>query len=120
MKCTVADFGKDSVVYNIAGCSKAELENKLNLFFNSETLTLRSETADEKVFQKGNKIMRILFGVFVKYFKITVSIHNHGDMFRVKLLRDMNFFMSGGLIGMKATRKEFERINEAFKIYFNN
>jgi len=120
MNCTVADFSKEFVVYNITGCSKAELENKINLFFTSENLTLKSDTPDEKIFQKGSKTMRILFGVFVKYFKVIVSIHNQGDMFSVKVFRDMNFFMSGGLIGIKAARKEFERINEAFKVYFNN
>jgi len=120
MQATVADFDKDSVLYNITGCTKEELENKLNLFFTSEKLVLKTDTPEEKIFQKGNKAMRILFGVFVKYFKLSVSIRKQNDLFSVRLFRDMNFVMSGGLVGLKASRKEFERITEAFKTYFNH
>jgi hypothetical protein len=120
MQATVVDFAKDQVIYNITGCTKEELENKLNLFFTSEKLVLKTDTPDEKVFQKGSKAMRIFFGIFVKYFKITVSLTNQGNQFSVKLFRDMNFIMSGGLIGIQSARKEFERINEAFKTYFNH
>lgn len=120
MSCSVSDFGKDYIVYVIKGITKEELESKLNLFFNSESLVLKSEMADEKIFQKGNKWLRIFFGVFVKYFKITVSVARKDNLFSVRLHRSMNFAMSGGLMGLKASRKEFERINEAFKIYFSN
>ncbi|MBL7708432.1 MAG: hypothetical protein JNJ86_05140, partial [Chitinophagaceae bacterium] len=62
MNCKVVDFEKDAVVYNITGTSKAELDNKLNLFFTSENLPLKTDNGEEKVFQKGNKVMRILLG----------------------------------------------------------
>ncbi len=120
MNCKVADFEKDAVVYNITGTSKAELDNKLNLFFTSENLPLRKDTGEERVYQKGSKVMRILFGVFVKYFKLEVTIKQQDELFSVRLHRDMGLILSGGLMGIKASRKEFERINEAFKIYFNN
>jgi hypothetical protein len=120
MNCKVVDFEKNAVVYNITGTSKAELDNKLNLFFTSENLPLRKDTGEERVYQKGNKVMRILFGVFVKYFKLEVTIKQQDELFSVRLHRDMGLILSGGLMGIKASRKEFERINEAFKIYFNN
>ena len=120
MNCKVVDFGKDTVVYAISGTSKAELDNKLNLFFASENLSLKTDTGEERVFQKGNKIMRILLGVFVKYFKIVATVKQEGELFSVRLHRDMGLILSGGLVGMRASRKEFERINEAFKVYFNN
>ena len=120
MTCTTVDFSKDFIVYNITGSTKEELENKLNLFFTSEKLLLKSDKPEQKVFQKGNKVMRILFGVFVKYFKIAVTVRQQDGLFSVKVLRDMNFVFSGGLAGLRASRKEFERITEAFKVYFNN
>jgi hypothetical protein len=120
MNCTTVDFAKDSIVYNITGCTREELENRLNLFFTSEKLLLKSDTPDQKVFQKGNKVMRILFGVFVKYFKIVVSVRQQDNLFSVRVLRDMNFILSGGLAGIRSSHKEFERITEAFKAYFNN
>ena len=118
MQTTLVDFGNDSLVFNITGTTREELENKLNLFFASENLPLKSDKGDEKIYQKGNKVLRVLFGVFVKYFKVAVSIKNQGDLFSVKLVRDMNLAMSRGLIGINKSRKEFARISDAFKAYF--
>lgn len=36
MQVTVVDFAKDRIVYNMTGCTKEELDNKLNLFFTSQ------------------------------------------------------------------------------------
>jgi len=119
MQIAVTDFGSDSVVFNITGITKGELDNKLNLFFASENLLLKKDNPEEKIYQKGNKTLRILLGVFVKYFKIVVTIKNQGDLYSVRLLRDMNLFLSGGVIGINKSRKEFTRITEAFKTYFN-
>ena len=41
-----------------------------------------------------------------------------GDNFSVLVQRDASG-ISGGLIGMNQVRKEFERLTEAFKVYFN-
>ena len=119
MQATLVDFSNDTVVYNITGTSKEELENKLNLFFASESLPLKKDSGDEKIYQKGNKVLRVLLGVFVKYFKLVVTIKQQGDLFSVRILRDMNLAMSGGLIGINKSRKEFARISDAFKAYFN-
>ena len=118
MQATLVDFGNDSVVYNFTGGTREELENKLNLFFASENLPLKSEKEDEKIYLRGNKILRILFGVFVKYFRIAVTIKQQDQLFSVRILRDMNLVMSGGLVGINKSRKEFARISEAFKAYF--
>lgn len=118
MQATLVDFGNDSVVYNFTGATREELENKLNLFFASENLPLKSDKGDEKVYQRGNKALRILFGVFVKYFKLAVSIKQQDQLFSVRILRDMNLVMSGGLVGINKSRKEFSRISEALKVYF--
>jgi hypothetical protein len=119
MQATLIDFGNDSVVYNITGSSREELENKLNLFFVSEDLPLKADKGNEKAYQKGNKVMRVIFGVFIKYFRVAVSIKEQEGLFSVRLLRDMNLAMSGGLIGIKKSRERFAQISEAFKAYFN-
>ena|SRR5688572_12849536 len=117
MTCTVVDFGKDSVVYNITDCTKEELNNKLNLFFTAEGFSQKLDTEEEKAFQKGNKALRIMLGVFVKYFRVAVSVKTDGQKFSVRFLRDMSLVLSGGMIGIAKSRKEFERIHEAFKEY---
>ena len=116
MQATVVDFAKDRVVYNITGTSKEELENKLNLFFTSEGYKLKSAEGETHTYTKGNRVMRILFGAFVKYHKQSV-IKNEGELFSVMLHKDSTG-MSGGLIGMNQVKKEFARLSDAFKLYF--
>lgn len=117
MQATVVDFAKDRVVYNITGTSKEELENKLNLFFTAEGYKLKSAEGETHTYTKGNRVMRILFGAFVKYHKQSVIIKNQGDLFSVMLHKDSTG-MSGGLIGMNQVKKEFARLSDAFKLYF--
>ena len=119
MQATVVDFAKDRVIYNITGCSHAELQNKLNLFFTSEGYTLKSSVGEVFTYTKGNRVMRILFGAFVKYHKQSVTIKNEGELFSLMLHKDSTG-MSGGLIGMNQVKKEFARLSEALKAYFTN
>lgn len=119
MQANVVDFAKDRVIYNISGCTKEELDNKLNLFFTSEGYKLKSTEGETTTFTKGNRVMRILFGAFVKYHKQSVIIKNEGALYSVMLHKDSTG-MSGGLIGMNQVKKEFARLAEAFKAYFSN
>jgi hypothetical protein len=117
MQATVIDFAKDRVIYNITGCTKEELENKLNLFFTSEGYTLKSTNGETSTYTKGNRILRLLFGAFVKYHKQIVIIKQQGDLYSLMLQKDSTG-MSGGLIGMNQVKKEFARLTEAFREYF--
>jgi hypothetical protein len=112
MQAIVVDFAKDRVIYNITGCTVEELDNKLNLFFTSEGYKLKSTNGEVRTFEKGNRVMRILFGAFVKYHKQAVTVKHEGNLF--------SSGMSGGLIGMNQVKKEFARLAEAFKTYFSN
>lgn len=120
MTCTVTDFDKDSISYQISGCTREELDNRLHLFFSAEKLPLTSDASDEKIFRKGNAVARVLLGVFVKYFKVRLQISQQNGTYTVKMIRDMNFFMSGGMVGRVAARKEFERLSDSFKANFAN
>lgn len=119
MQLTVVDFAKDRVVYNVTGCTREELENKLNLFFTSEGYKLLSSEAETRTYSMGNRTLRILFGAFVKYHKQSVITKQEGDVFSVMLHRDSTG-ISGGLIGMNQVKKEFARLTEAFKAYFTH
>lgn len=118
MQLHVVDFAQDRVIYNATGCTQEELDNKLNHFFSSEGYKPKSSTAETKTFEKGNRVLRILFGAFVKYHKQSVMIKEEGGLFSVMLHRDSSG-MSGGLIGMRQVKKEFERLTEAFRAYFS-
>ncbi|MEO5946769.1 MAG: hypothetical protein ABIP79_08125 [Chitinophagaceae bacterium] len=117
MQVTVVDFAKERIVYNMTGCTKEELDNKLNLFFTSEGYKVKKAEGESITYEKGNRVLRILLGSFVKYHKQTVTVKNEGELFSVMLHKDSSG-MSGGLIGMNQVKKEFERLGEAFKEYF--
>ena len=119
MEATVVDFAKDRVIYNITGTTKEELENKLNLFFTSEGYVLKSNAGETYTYTKGNRVLRLLLGAFVKYHKQSVVIKNEGALFSVMLHKDSSG-ISGGLIGMNQVKKEFARLSEAFKSYFKS
>ncbi len=118
MHATVVDFAADRVFYNITGCTQEELDNKLNLFFSSRGYRLKSAVGEIRTYEKGNRVLRILFGAFAKYHKQSVAVKNQGELFSLLLQRDSTG-MSGGLIGMNQVKKEFAGLTEAFKAYFS-
>lgn len=117
MQTTVVDFAKDRVIYNMTGCTQEELENKLNLFFTSEGYTPKTKDGETYTYTKGNRVLRILFGAFVKYHKQSVVIKHEGELYSVLLQKDSTG-MSGGLIGMNQVKKEFARLTDSFRNYF--
>ena len=118
MNVTVADFAKDRTIFNVTGCTKEELENKLNLFFTSEGYKYKGEKDNGRIYTKGNKVLRILLGAFWKYFRVHIAIRSDNNLFSVQVQRDASGF-AGGAIGVMQVRKEFERLIEAFKVYFS-
>jgi len=119
MTCTVTDFAKDRTMFSISGTTRSELDNKLHLFFTSEGYSIKSEKEEgKKIYKKGNLVLRILFGAFAKYHQVLVVSQATGDNFSVLVQRDASG-ISGGLIGMNQVRKEFARLTDAFKVYFN-
>lgn len=117
MKFAIVDFSQSKIVYNFSSCTRSELENKLNLFFVSEGYKQNKQKADGIVFDKGNRVLRILLGAFVSYHRIFVGIKEEPASYTVELRRESSG-MSGGLIGMRQVRKEFSRLTEAFRTYF--
>jgi hypothetical protein len=61
-------------------------------------------------YEKGNRVMRLLFGAFVKYFKfsITISANPQGELM-VNLFKQTSG-MSGGLIGVNQVKNELKRM----------
>jgi len=119
MQVHLVDFAKDRVIYNMTDCTKEELENRINLFFTSEGYKLKSSEGEVTTYTKGNRVLRLLLGAFVKYHKQSVVIKNEGALYSVMLHKDSTG-MSGGLIGMNQVKKEFTRLAEAFRDYFKN
>ncbi len=117
MKFQVTDFAKDRVVYKFSECRKEELENKINLFFTAEGYAYKGEKENGKIYSKGNQFLRVLLGAFWKFFKMRVEIRQNNDQFEVMVKKDASGLM-GGAVGMRQVSKEFQRLGEAFKVYF--
>ena len=119
MQANVVDFAKDRVVYNFTNCTADELDTKLHLFFTSQGYTYKGDKDGGKIFTKGNKVLRAILGAFWKYFKVFVSVKNEGSLFSVLVQKDASGLI-GGAIGIHQVNKEFTRMTEEFKTYFNN
>jgi hypothetical protein len=119
MKCELksAEGGKSS--FRVFECSREELDNAAVLFFTNQGYTLKKEGGDMMTFTKGNRILRLLLGAFVKYHKISLGLEQLGDNnFAVLLTKDSSG-MSGGLIGMNQVKKEFRNMTDAFEAHMN-
>jgi hypothetical protein len=117
MNCTVVDFAKDRTIFNITGATEEEINNKLNLFLSSQGYKFLKDRNEEKVWKKGNKVLRYILGALAKYDQIAIAVKREGELFSVMLRKDSSGF-SGGLIGMHQVKKEFARLTDAFKTYF--
>jgi hypothetical protein len=118
MKLSVADFSKNSVDYTISDTSLSELENKLTLFFTTEGYKLKLAAGSTYTFEKGNRILRILFGAFITYHKQIVTLKENNNHISLQLLKSSSG-MSGGIIGIQKSKKEFSRLQEALKAYLS-
>lgn len=116
MVTTLKDFSKKNYTYEVSGCTRPELESKVALFMNNEGYKQKKVEGDTVTYEKGNRIMRILFGAFAKYHKQLVSVGGVQEPYLVDVARSSSG-MSGGAIGMAQVRKEFERLNEGFRQY---
>ena len=106
--------GKDvlSLVYNntdVGYISKSIADILLR-----EGYKLESGTAVDGVYGKGNAVLRMIFGVFVKRFKFGVKIYAQGENVRFDFIKGMTGF-SGGVPGMIKMTKELKRLSPMFK-----
>lgn len=67
------------------------------------------------VYEKGNRIMRILFGAFVKYFKFAVQLKQDENGAHELKVTKHSSGISGGLIGISQVKKELKRLAELMR-----
>ncbi len=94
--------------------SAAQMAGKVNEFFISRNYKLKSGLPENGVYEYGNYTMRILFGAFVKYFKVNTMVSQSGEQVTISVQKG-HTGMSGGLIGMAKLNKELKRIGEAME-----
>lgn len=94
-------------VYN--GVSSDDLTQKVDSLMKSEGYKLEAGQPGNAVYGKGNKVMRILFGAFVKRYAFRVQVENQGSDASLHFLKDGKGYM-GGAVGVSQVKKEFARM----------
>ena len=87
------------------------ITQKLHEIMAQQGFKVISETFGTITYEKGNRVMRILFGAFVKYFKFTVTITSNTESELIINVFKQTSGISGGLIGMNQVKNEMIRIN---------
>ncbi|HOK37704.1 MAG: hypothetical protein WHW07_00075 [Bacteroidales bacterium] len=85
--------------------SVQSLANHVSETFIKRGYKLKDGNSFDGSYEKGDRILRLLFGAFVKYFKFKIKIENN----KLHIHKESSG-MSGGLIGMNQVNKEFNAI----------
>ena len=67
------------------------------------------------VYEKGNRVARLLLGALVRYFKVSVTTSVSPSDEVICEVRTESSGMSGGLIGMNQVKTEMGNLNAAFR-----
>ncbi len=94
--------------------NSAELAALVGDFFATRKYKLKKGTPEEALYERGNYIVRILFGAFVPYYKFNVAIQQEGSNARLTLSKAHSGF-SGGAIGVVKLKKEYKKIADGLE-----
>ena len=105
----------DMFLHVYSGIPKEELDRKINDLLTTWGYKITEGQSGQIIYEKGNRTMRILFGAFVKYFKISVqTIVSIPDEIKCEVRSQTSGF-SGGLIGMNQVKAEIRTLFSAFQ-----
>jgi hypothetical protein len=105
------ELNDGATVLNVySGITAEELASQVNKKLIASGYSLSQGNPSDAIYEKGNRVMRLLFGAFVKYFKFGVRIEDAGDgTFKVRVHK-LTSGMSGGLIGIGQVKTELKRL----------
>ncbi|RMA58625.1 hypothetical protein [Ulvibacter antarcticus] len=106
---------KYNTLFVYSGISSEELAIKVDELLTNQGYKLESGSMGDGVYFKGDKTMRILFGAFVKYFKIRFVVAKRADNNCSLDMRDATPELSGGLMGIRQAKKEMERLTQVMQ-----
>lgn len=102
-------------IHVYSGITKAEMDEKVHKLLISSGYQKIEGVKGDGTYTKGNRVLRILLGAFIKYFKFKIkSIAYEPDEVKVQVYKESSG-MSGGLIGMNQVKNELNRLSDSFK-----
>ncbi len=105
---------KDKAIYSFEGTTEEAIASKVHNLFTKDGYTIEEGTQLKGKYGKGSKVMRILFGAFVKRFAWEVTITTQGGLTTATLYKETKGY-AGGAIGVNQVNKEFKRLVEAWE-----
>lgn len=100
---------KERAIFSFTETTENEIASKINALFLKDGYKLEEGTEMKGKYGKGSKIMRILFGAFVKRFAFEVSVTNEGGIIKATLYKETKGY-AGGAIGVNQVKNEFKRL----------
>lgn len=96
------------------GIDLKSLANEVNSILTKQGYKINTGAIGNAEYEKGNRVLRILFGAFVKYFKFTVTLKQLDESNIELTFIKSSTGMSGGLIGMGQVSRELTRLFQVF------
>jgi hypothetical protein len=106
---------KKNFIHIYSGISKDELDMKIDDLLVSSGYKMKEGQIGNATYVRGNRVLRILFGAFVKYFRFNlITSSNSSDEIKVEVKKETSG-MSGGVIGIIQVKKELNRLGQIFQ-----
>ncbi len=98
------------------GIAAQDLAKTIDDSFKTDGYSSKTGDLGNRTYVKGNRVTRILFGAFSKYFEFHVGITDLGNNQVNATVRKTSTGMSGGLIGVNQVKKELHRIEQLMSL----
>lgn len=95
--------------------SKEGLDQKIDQLFISQGYKLAGGQNGQRIYEKGNRTLRILLGAMIKYYKVGVQTTVTAPSEIKCEVRSQSSGMSGGLIGMNQVKNEMRSLFTIFQ-----
>jgi len=100
---------KSEATYRFSKLSEDDLATKLQSFLLNKNYKLEEGTAKNGLYGKGSKVLRILFGAFVKRFAWQITISSVNGSTQLVFFKQAKGYV-GGVIGVAQVNSEFNSI----------
>mgnify|MGYP000157644900 CR=1 FL=1 len=100
---------KDKGIFNFTHLTQDELAAKVENFLKTKGYKLEEGAANNGKYGKGSRVLRILFGAFVKRFAWKITVDPNGQLTQLIIGKEAKGYV-GGAIGVHQVNKEFKSI----------
>ena len=112
-------IGKDNATFRFKNTTVEELGAKVEKYLLGKGYKRESGSANDAIYGKGSKTLRILLGAFVKRFTWKVTVTANGEVTTLNFIKDEKGYW-GGVIGVTQVTNEFKRITDALSNFHAN